>query len=372
LTVEIVRSAIQHGARLKTYTEVNRILTEGSVVRGVEATDLATGHVTSYFARAVVNVTGPWVDETLGLVPADRRPKRQMGGTKGTHLVVSSFADAPAEALYVEAKSDGRAFFIVPWNGAYLIGTTDTRFSGDLDEVHATRDDIDYLLRESNALFPNAHLTVDDLAYTYSGVRPLPYTEGGSAGAITRKHIIKDHAPQLKGLWSIIGGKLTTHRELAETATDTVCKALGIDAKCRTRRMPLPGAAGIATKAYAKALKRDAPLNGRTTERLTRIYGALAEEIITLAIGDSGLAEIIDPATGAIAAEVIYGFEREGAVTLEDLLMRRTMLGLEPEMAIGLDEKAATIAGRYLGWDTTKQQEQVAAYREHVATFKVR
>jgi glycerol-3-phosphate dehydrogenase len=372
LTVEIVRSAIQHGARLKTYTDVTRLITEGSVVRGVEATDLATGTTTTYHARAVVNVTGPWVDETLLGAPADRRPSRQMGGTKGTHLVVPSFPDAPAEALYVEAKSDGRAMFIVPWNEAYLIGTTDTRYDGDLDEVHATRDEVEYLLRETNALFPNAHLTVDDVAYTYSGVRPLPYTEKGAAGAITRKHIIKNHAPQLKGLWSIIGGKLTTHRELAEKATDEVCKALGIEARCRTRRMPLPGAAGIAPKAYARALQRDAPLSGRTTQRLTRIYGALAEEIITLASGDPGLSEVIDPATGAIAAEVVYGFEREGAVTLEDLLMRRTMLGLEPNMAVGLDEKAAEIAGRYLGWDRAKQEEQVAAYRAHIAAFKVR
>lgn len=369
LAIELARSAQQHGARIETYTRVDRIVTEGAVVRGVEIVDVHTDERAVVHSKTVLNVSGPWVDELLGMLPDATKPARQVGGTKGSHLVVPTFPGAPSEALYIEAKTDGRAMFIVPWNNAYLIGTTDLRFDGDLDRVHADEDEITYLLRETNLLFPQANLTVEDIAFTYSGVRPLPYTAAGSAGAITRQHQVKSHAPAFKGLWSVIGGKLTTHRQLAEDAVDKICSALGVEATCQTQRMPLPGAAGIATGAFAAALQRDAPLPPATTARLVRIYGALAEEIVALAVQHPGLAESIDDTHGAIAAEVVYGFQREGARTLEDSLMRRTVLGLNPGMAIGTDERAAAIAGRFLEWDTAKQAEEVRAYRDHIAPF---
>jgi len=314
-------------------------------------------------------VTGPWVDETLLGTPEERRPARQMGGTKGTHLVVRPFNDAPAEALYVEAKSDGRAFFIVPWNGNYLIGTTDTRYDGDLDDVHATRDEIDYLLEETNTLFPYANLTVEDVAFTYAGVRPLPYTKSGAAGAITRKHIIKSHAPKLTGLRSIIGGKLTTQRELAEVAVDEVCEALGIESKCRTRNLPLPGAAGIAPQTFQANFVRGSDLAPLTSRRLASLYGGMAPEVVRLMTLEPELGEVFDPETGAIAAEIAYAINAEFALTLEDILMRRTMLGLRPGMALDLAERVATIAAAQLGWSESETAAQVDAYRAHVAPF---
>src|SRR6478752_4986365 len=174
LAVEQMRSAEQHGARLRTYCQVERIVTEGAVVRGVEAVDLRSRVWETFHAKTVLNVTGPWVDCLLEAVPSPYRPDRQMGGTKGSHIVVAPFEGAPVEAVYVEAKTDGRALFIVPWNGNYLIGTTDLRYDGNLDDVRATDDEIAYLVAETNTLFPTAQLTGDDLLFCYSGVRPLP------------------------------------------------------------------------------------------------------------------------------------------------------------------------------------------------------
>lgn len=369
LTVELMLSAIDHGARLKTYTDVTRIVTDGNVVEGVHATDLHSGETISYRGRAVINVTGPWVDETLMGAPADRRPERQMGGTKGTHLVVRAFEGAPNEALYVEARSDGRAFFIVPWNGQWLIGTTDTRYDGDLDAVHATADEIDYLLRETNQLFPNANLSVEDVAFTYAGVRPLPYTKGGSAGAITRRHIVKSHAPRLTGLWSIIGGKLTTHRELAEAAVDDICEALGIEEKSRTRDMPLPGSAGIVPPAFVASFDRDKALPAKSARRLATLYGALAEAIVRPVSFEPALGEVFDEESGAIGAEIAYAITVEQATTLEDILMRRTMLGLRPGMALEIADRVAAIAAPYLHWSEEQARAQVAAYQAHTAPF---
>jgi glycerol-3-phosphate dehydrogenase len=369
LTVELMLSAMQHGARLHTGTAVTRIVGDGNIVEGVEATDQKTGEVTSYRGRAVINVTGPWVDETLLGAPADRRPDRQMGGTKGTHLVVRPFSDAPKEALYVEARSDGRAFFIVPWNEQVLIGTTDTRYDGDLDAVHATEEEIDYLLRETNALFPSADLDRNDVAFTYAGVRPLPFTRKGSAGSITRKHIVRSHAPKLTGLWSIIGGKLTTHRELAEVAVDQVCAALGIEEKSRTRNMPLPGAAGIAHDTFVTSFVRGSSLNPTSARRLATLYGALANEVVRGIALNPSLAEVIDPATGALAAEVDYAITAERAATLEDILMRRTMLALRPGMALEIATNVANRAAACLGWSAEETAAQVEAYKRTVAPF---
>jgi glycerol-3-phosphate dehydrogenase len=369
LTVELMHSAIQHGARLKTYTEVTKIVTDGNVVEGVEATNVRTGETTHYRGRSVMNVTGPWVDATLLGAPPERRPERQMGGTKGTHLVVRPFTDAPKEALYVEARSDGRAFFIVPWNENWLIGTTDDRYDGDLDHVHATRSEIEYLLAETNTLFPNARLTVEDVAFTYAGVRPLPYTKKGSAGAITRKHIIKSHAPRLAGLWSVIGGKLTTHRELAEAAVDDLCEALGIEVKCRTRSMPLPGAAGVVPDSFVASFVRGSDLPERSARRLATLYGAMAPEVIRGIALAPEKAEVIDEETGALASEIEFAINVEHACTLEDILMRRTMLGLRPGMGLELAERVAQIAAPHLGWSESETAAQVVAYRAHVQPF---
>lgn len=369
LTVELMHSAIQHGARLRTYTEVTQFVSDGNIVEGVNATDLRTGHTTTYRGRAVINVTGPWVDETLAGAPDDRQPGRQMGGTKGTHLVVRPFTDAPKEALYVEARSDGRAFFIVPWNENWLIGTTDTRYDGDLDQVHATADEIDYLLQETNTLFPNASLTVEDVEFTYAGVRPLPYTKKGSAGSITRRHIVKNHAPRLTGLWSVIGGKLTTHRELAEAAVNDICDALGFEEKCRTRDMPLPGAAGIATDSFVSSFVCGSQLPEQSARRLATLYGALAPEVTRSIALEPAKAEVIDPVTGALAAEIEYAINVEGASTVEDILMRRTMLGLRPGMALELVERVAKIAAPLLEWNEADVQAQIDSYRAYTQPF---
>ena len=142
-------------------------------------------------------------------------------------MVVDSFPGARQTALYIEAASDGRPIFILPWLGRYLIGTTDIRYDGDVDDVRASEEEIGYLLAEVNRVLPMAKLTHNSVLYVYSGVRPLPFTEAGEAAGITRRHNICDHSPGFDGLLSIVGGKLTTYRSLAEEAVDAICKRLG-------------------------------------------------------------------------------------------------------------------------------------------------
>ena len=370
LAMENALSAQEHGATIVTYARVDRLLTEGAVVRGVEFTDLLSGATVQAQARVVVNVAGPWVDRVLSGAPEERRPPRLIGGTKGSHLVVAPFPGAPREAVYYEARRDGRAIFVIPWNDLYLIGSTDIRYEGDLDEVRTDDREIDYLLAETNALLPGAALTPDDILYAYCGVRPLPYVPNGAEGAITRKHIIHNHAPRLRGLLSIVGGKLTTHRSLAEEAVDEVCDQLGREAECRTALLPLPGAAGIALDAYAQHFAATSSLPANSAMRLVALYGARASAVLDLASRAPDLREPFDPETGALGAEIVFAVRHELALTLTDILMRRTMVGLGQRMGIGADRAAAAIARRHLGWDDARAEREVAEYRVYLERFR--
>ena len=368
LAVENVLSAEEHGARIITYAHVDQFVSEAQQVRGVEVTDLLSGETFRASAEIVVNVAGPWVDTVLH--GAGRPVERLIGGTKGSHLVVDHFPSAPAYPLYYEAREDHRAVLIVPWNGRYLIGSTDTRYEGDLDDLRTDEAEIGYLLHEVNQVIPEAGLQRNDVLYAYAGVRPLPYQPSGSEATISRDHAIVDHAPAMRGALSITGGKLTTYRALAEHTVDAVYQRLQIKAPpCETARLPLPGAAGVAFPAFRRKFIADCGLPERSAARLVDLYGVRARLVLALADESPDLREPFDPETGAIGAEIVMSVRHEFAETLADVLLRRTMVGLEPGVGVGADQAAVRVAERHLGWDRERASREVASYRAHILRF---
>ncbi|HEX8745703.1 MAG TPA: glycerol-3-phosphate dehydrogenase [Pyrinomonadaceae bacterium] len=365
LTLENALDAREHGATVLTYARVRRLETEGGRVRAAEYVQTHNGTAQTVRGEVFVNVCGPWVDEALAGVEGAAFP-RLIGGTKGSHIVTRRFDGAPRDALYVEAQDDGRPFFIIPWNDLYLIGTTDTRYEGDLDAVKADEAEIDYLLRETNRVIPQAGLTRRAVLYTYSGVRPLPFREDETKNAgITRRHFIHDHAPAIENLLSIVGGKITTYRNLSEQAVNLIFKKLGRRAPpCRTAHTPLPGARASDYSSFAEGFKQERSIDERSREHLLRVYGTRAAEVLEMAEGRPELLEPLDAATGAIRAEVLFSFERELAETLSDCLLRRTMIGLGPEAGLDVIEEAASVARRYLGWSEERALREIAAYKE--------
>jgi len=360
LALENVLAAAEAGADVRLHTRVDSLLREGGRVHGVRA---GGGEIR---AAVTVNVAGPWVDEILG----GGGQRRLVGGTKGTHLVVARFAGAPQEALYVEAE-DGRPYFIVPWNDLLLIGTTDDPYDGDLDRVVATDAEIDYLLAETNSVIPGAGLGREDVLYTYAGVRPLPYVPAGEAGQITRRHVI-DHAPEREGIVSVVGGKLTTYRELAEQVVDVALAKLALEPRrATTGEEPLPGARGD-LEAVRSELAARLGCDQRAAGRLVGIYGVRARDIAALAAADRALAAPFDPGTGALAAEVVWAFEHERARTLADVLLRRTMVGLGATVGVGPDEAAAAVGHDHLGWSAARAAEEIEAYRAATTTMRPR
>jgi glycerol-3-phosphate dehydrogenase len=363
LVLENLLDAAQAGASVQSHTAAADIRVEDGRVRGVAWT--AAGR--QGFARApvVVNAAGPWVDEVLGGLAETRL----IGGTKGSHLIASPFETAPAHAVYAEAASDGRPFFIIPWNGLYLIGTTDERYEGDPGRAAIESAEAHYLIDETRRLFPRAHDLERRIRYAYAGIRPLPATRGVKTGAITRRHLIKAHRG-IEGLYSIVGGKLTTHRALA---ADCLRRLRG--------RLPARDAGATALRLLPGALRADerAALLGdlsravgeATAARLWRTYGGRARRLLERAGDSSELRQRLGPGSDYLVGELVFAIEEEWAVSLADILMRRTMAGLDADSG----RRAAPLAADWLVrlglWDKRRAAEEIAAYRALGRRFAV-
>jgi glycerol-3-phosphate dehydrogenase len=356
LVIENVISAAAAGADVRNYSPVIGINVREGVVNSLQFVDHASGAEEEIAASVVINAAGPWVDRVLSTV--NREMPVLMGGTKGSHIIVGPFDGAPDSAFYVEARADGRPFFIIPWNDQYLIGTTDIRYEGDPGGVGASDQEITYLLDETNYVFPGARLTPADIHYTYAGVRPLPKREKGPESAITRKHIIFRHRVEADGLISIIGGKLTTYRNLAEQTVDRSARRLGESHDCQTRDKPLPGAVDLeAARQHLESIPSLAP---RCIERLLSVYGSRATEI-----ADGIDAGFVDEARTVLAAEIAYVIRTEFAVTLVDIMHRRTMLGLAADQGRAVIDEIARLAATELAWDKSETARQIEALRKY-------
>ncbi len=368
LVVENLIDARDAGATISTYTEVTGIDVEDHKVTRVEYRNAVTGETGVVDVAFVVNAAGPWVDAVLRTAPT---PTRQLiGGTKGSHIIVGAFADAPRDAYYVEAAADGRPFFIIPWNGQFLIGTTDIRFDGDLDTTRASAEEIDYLLAETNRVLPHANLRVADIHYAYAGVRPLPHRERGPESAITRRHIIKSNRRIARNLISIIGGKLTTYRSLAEQTVNKVGKRLDRKLRdCHTHDTRLPGAHRLVTAREVLAGRAD--LSDAGAQRLLNVYGGRAIDIVQLADEKRKCQGTLDAGATVLAAEVSFAIREEFARTLADIVHRRMMIGLDADQGRPLYAKIADLAAREFGWDEAMREREFAALIAYSDSFRV-
>jgi glycerol-3-phosphate dehydrogenase len=287
----------------------------GSVVRSLEP-------------AAIVNAAGAWVDETLERL---RVPSRTlMGGTKGSHLVLSSSSLREAlgdHGLYAEA-ADGRPVFVLPFGPWSLVGTTDLPYHGDPAEAVATTDEIDYLLATVNHLLPGVRVTTSDMLLHYSGIRPLPASGPTTPAAVTRRHWLEEHPQSAVPMYSVIGGKLTTCRSLADSAATTILNRLGIPRRTETRDRPIPG--GERYPHGSEALQE-------TQRRLAEQYRLAHDQVAAIweLVGtrtESILQRLEIPPAESLAGTslpvtfVRWLIQHEWVTRLDDLVERRLML----------------------------------------------
>ncbi len=342
LCLEVLRSAWLHGARLANHVEAIAFERHGGQLTGVRALDRLTGTELFIRAKVILNATGPWGDEVRRLAGDAGGPL--LAPTKGVHVVAPGRGLTTAFLLLHPA--DGRVFFVLPWLGKTLIGTTDTDWTGAPDAVRATDDDVSYLLVGHNHYF-EPPLTASDLLGAFAGLRPLLRASGTDPSARSREYRIVSGPG---GLLTVAGGKYTTYRAMAETITDAVLLRLGLRRRCRTRDFRLDGAPPgdwptFATAATARLCSRY-HLAASSARHLLDRYGRRAFDVAAYLDRDPALAQPVIDGEPDLRAELAYQRDHEMAVTPADFLLRRTRLGLfHPELLTRIDFLPTTPRG---------------------------
>jgi glycerol-3-phosphate dehydrogenase len=356
LCIELMLAARNAGAVCINYLKAENVCVENSEVTGVLVEDVLTEKRYQIHTGTVVNLSGPWVDEVLKGTSAART--RYIGGTKGTHIVVDTFPGAPKESLYYESD-DHRPMMVIPWLGRYLLGSTDVRFSGDLDDARASQEDFEYILYETNKIFPGADLTTANILYSYTGVRPLPAIDGENTADISRRHTIVNHGPEIEGLYSVIGGKLTTFRALSKHVLNNLEKRLGMSVESLdNRKLPGTTTGALTSSTYLT--------------RLDKIYGARASELESFIKSEKKRERILDSASGLTLGEVLFSLYQEEAQTATDIICRRTMLGFEDDLGERVFDQILKIMSVELDWDHTRIEAERDAfnfYKERSTTI---
>lgn len=352
LTIEIIKTALEHQAACLNYIEiVDFTRDESGQINGAVCSDKTTHERFTLCARHIVNAAGPWVDQL-------RDKDRSLHGkrlflSKGVHIVVSRDRLPIRHAIYFDVP-DGRMLFAIPRHRATYIGTTDTPFSGDPDQVFANREDVDYLLTGVNSMFPNARLVREDVESTWAGLRPLIYEEGKSATEMSRRdEIFESHT----GLISIAGGKLTGYRKMAERTTDLVAGKLAASGNRRfaasmTKNMPLQKNAfsdADEVLQFVRTLEREVAAAGLPSfyaDYLVENYGRESRAILSAAAGFQNA-----PQTALLRSELAYCLAGELVLKPADFLERRTgrlyfhIQSVWDNLDVVLEDM-----GRYLGW----------------------
>jgi glycerol-3-phosphate dehydrogenase len=361
ITFENVLDAAIHGAAVANYTSVEQFGAAVGRLRSASVRDLVGDSTFELRARTFVNAAGPWVDHIRRLEEPDAPPSLRL--SKGVHLVFSR-TRLPVRDSLVLGDGAGRIVFVMPHDRYVLVGTTDTEYAGDPAAVRTERSDVAYLLAVLAESLPGMRLSAEDVASSFAGLRALVLdgSDSKSPSAVPREEVILESRG---GLLSVAGGKLTTHREIAEKLVSRLVREIGKGlSRCPTRDIALPGARSEADQPGARAL---AALPRAAREILIARYGTRAFLPAAIAAGNSALAEPIAPGCPILAAEVIYAVRHEMALTLADFMIRRTALVWRyPVEADAAAPRVARLMATELAWDGARESAEVADFRDNL------
>ncbi len=349
LCLTVARTAADLGAVLLNGAAATGLIERDGRIAGARVA--VDGQEVEVDAAVVVNAAGVWSDDVRaldeGVNPDSLRP------AKGIHITVPWEKVRNEIAVVIPVPKDRRSLFVVPWGDFTYVGTTDTDYSGPLDDPRCTSEDIAYVLGALNRSVTTG-ITEADVTSTWAGLRPLVKSaSSGRTADLSRKHRV---TVSPTGLVSVTGGKLTTYRRMAADAVDAVMLRLERKGRSRTRKLRLLGADGY-----------EEPDGSDARAHLARRYGTLASGVEALIASDPDLGQPLVPGLPYVAAEAVYAVRDEMARTLDDILSRRTRACLLDRRATADAAPAvARLVGPDLGWDETEQARQVAAFRASV------
>jgi glycerol-3-phosphate dehydrogenase len=353
VTIENVLDAAIHTAAVANYCAVESFDRADGRIVAARIRDLESGREHILRAKTFLNAAGPWVDSVRRLDDPDARPIVRL--TKGVHLMFER-SKLPIARPIVLTDHANRIVFAIPYDRYVMLGTTDTDFQGDPAEVRVDRADVDYLLAVAAESLPSIKLEFRDVASSFVGLRALIADDGKSPSSVPREQVVV-RAPS--GLITVAGGKLTTHREIAEEVVDRIAAGLEMKiARCTTMTTPLPGAREQFVETGNVEISKE------VLEALRSRYGSRAGEVVDMIAFDPALATPLAADCPVAAAEAAFAVRREMARTLADFMVRRTATSWRyPRQAQAAAVSAAKIMGRELGWDAGRRDAEVEAFR---------
>ncbi len=314
LCLENVLSAGLEGAHAANYVEVQSFIKENGKAVGVKAYDRLGARHFEVSAKRIVCAAGPWTNVLMQKEEGKVAP--MIRTTKGVHVVCHG--QVSSRALIIPTQKDNRFFFVIPWMGNSLIGTTDTDYSGSPDEVGVDQEDVDYLFRELRRVFPDAAFKKEKIITMFSGLRPLVHRSGNPAD-LSRRHVIRE---SYSGVLYVLGGKYTTYRKIAEDCLQGIMRARpAVDTQ---KTFKLYGSGPVIEKASDAARQYGVP--AEIVQYLMDFYGARYKDVLDLISKEKGLAEPMCSCSPAIRAQIAYAIQVEMARTEEDIYKRRLPL----------------------------------------------
>ncbi|HEY2115752.1 MAG TPA: FAD-dependent oxidoreductase, partial [Candidatus Angelobacter sp.] len=366
LVAEWLAESVAAGAVVCNHTKLLEITRSNKRVTGARLRDLISGQEYAVHATHVVNATGPWADAVINA--SGISAPRMIGGVRGSHLVLPKFPGAPEQAIYTEAV-DGRPIFVIPWNGQLLVGTSEVADSNPPDNPQPSAEERGYLFQSFAHLFPRSGLSPADIRYDFAGIRPLAYSPGKSFSAVTRKHLLHDHADEgAAGLISVIGGKLTTAASLARD----VARKLGADIPEPVNVFASPAMEDdveSTVRQWAHAVACKAKIPEGCAQAIAEWHGRHALAIAHAASLDERLREPLCQHSCHLVAEAVEAVAHEAAVTLGDILLRRVPVALGACWSEECSREAAEKIGRALGWDQQRIYMELLRLEEERAQF---
>lgn len=354
LVLELIAGAQDAGAVCVNYCQLRGLVEAQGSACGAQVVDRIGGAVSEVRAAQIVNTTGQWAAVAA-------QGKNWCRLAKGIHLVLPG--SPGTEALLLTAKSDGRVFFIIPWYGMTLLGTTDTDYRGDPDHVAVEQQEVAYLLDAANHYLKTAWMP-QDVVGSYAGVRVLRRSEHAFPSAASRDWELKT-APD--GVHYSIGGKITSARENASSIVDAVCERIGIDVPCSTQNRPFPWSPQGKYSEWSGAFSARAVQLGVDVESaqwLMRRHGVRADQVLRIAERDPHLAQRIVPALPLIYADLSHCARDEMVVHLDDLLRRRMPLLILAQLDERMLQNIALGVAGVLGWDQGALDREILRCRQ--------
>jgi glycerol-3-phosphate dehydrogenase len=375
IAIEVLQDGLAANPRAIALNYTSVVSAQGDTVT---LKDELTGERYPIQPKVVVNAAGPWID----LVNQNMGKQTEfISGTKGSHLILDhpELRQAIGDHEFFFENMDGRIVLIFPLADKVMIGTSDIRIE-DPDEAVITEAEVDYFFEMIGRVFPGIHVSRSQIVYTFSGVRPLQHTEAGRTGQISRDHVVETIEPG-EGLnfpvLSLIGGKWTSFRAFSEIATDKILEHLGTGRKSTTENLPIGGSKGYPKtesekELFFNKLLESYPVTRLRLEDLFNTHGTRTETLLDTF--DAEASNILETTPAISVGEIKFILEEEDVVHLDDLLLRRTMLGKLGKVTPDGLREIAQVCQDWLGWSDEETRQEVDRFtkllrHEHKMNF---